>query len=222
MRRRARPYRLPRPGDAAPDRRLHLALIVVLACTLSPAAASGEWISLATGADVATFRVDQASPAGDSTIVVLRIDPEHWMLRLYCRSEAADQPRMTARKWCERYGLVAATNAGMFATDHTTHVGYLRSGAHINNSHRNRYQSVAAFCPREETTVSFRMFDLDVTPFESILEQYACIAQNLRLIKRPGENRWPQQPTAILSGQPLAPSRNAPSPGRPSGFASRR
>ncbi|MCK4413046.1 MAG: phosphodiester glycosidase family protein [Candidatus Eisenbacteria sp.] len=177
---------------------LTLALASALAVALLPPAACAEadWVSLAEGADLGTFRGDWPSPAGDSTIVVLRIDPEQWALRLFCASESADQSRMTARQWCTRYGLVAAINAGMFATDHTTHVGYLRAGAHINNSRCNRYQSVAAFCPRAETVDSFRMFDLDATSFESILERYACVVQNLRLIKRPGENRWPQQQKA--------------------------
>jgi hypothetical protein len=160
------------------------------------AVAADEWTLLGPGAELASFRIDHPTSAGDSTIVVLRADPEHWTLRLYCRSEAADQERITAGQWCERYGLVAATNAGMFATDLTTHVGYLRSSAHVNNSHRNRYQSVAAFCPREPQVARFRIYDLDVTPFEEILGRYACVVQNLRLIKRPGENRWSQQPKA--------------------------
>lgn len=161
-----------------------------------PMPPGANWTSLARGLELGRFHGDWPSPARDSTIIVLRVDPEHWEPRLFCASESADQSQMTARQWCQRYGLVAATNAGMFATDHQTHVGYLRAGAHINNNHRNSYQSIAAFCPRDRSSAPFRIFDLDATPFETISAGYACIVQNLRLIKRPGENRWSQQPKA--------------------------
>ena len=38
-------------------------------------------------------------------------------------------------------------NAGMFDSDHKTHVGHLGSKVHVNSSHVNKYMSVAAFDP---------------------------------------------------------------------------
>lgn len=38
-----------------------------------------------------------------------------------------------------------------------------------------------------------RIMDLDLESKDALLENYECIAQNLRLIKRPGINRWSQQ-----------------------------
>ncbi len=55
----------------------------------------------------------------------------------------------------------AAINAGMFSTDGKTHVGYMRSGDHVNSSKHNSYQSVAAFNPRDASEATFRIFDLD-------------------------------------------------------------
>ncbi len=86
----------------------------------------------------------------------------------------------------------------MFATDYRTHVGYLRAGDHVNNGRFNKYQSVAAFGPERTGLPRFRIFDLDApgTRREAILRDYSSAVQNLRLIKRPGENRWSRQKKA--------------------------
>jgi hypothetical protein len=56
--------------------------------------------------------------------------------------------------------------------------------------------SVAAFDPKKGKGLpQFRIFDLDdpnVT-MGNIRRNFASVVQNLRLIKRPGENRWPRQ-----------------------------
>jgi hypothetical protein len=51
------------------------------------------------------------------------------------------------------------------------------------------------FRPRSESA-AFRIVDLDVpgASFDSLLTQYDGIVQNLRLIKRPRENRWSPLP----------------------------
>jgi len=85
----------------------------------------------------------------------------------------------------------------MFGTDYTTHVGYLVSKGHVNNNHVNRYLSVAAFNPKKgkKGLPEFRIFDLDDpgTTMDTIRDNFSSIVQNLRLIKRPEENRWRQQ-----------------------------
>ena len=111
----------------------------------------------------------------------------------------------------------------MFGTDQKTHLGYLRYREHINNSHQNSYQSVAAFDPRDSAGTSrFRIFDLDApgVTFRGILKDYASAVQNLRLVKRPGRNQWGQQERkwseAALGARPKIeflktnPSREAP------------
>jgi hypothetical protein len=145
--------------------------------------------------ELGEFEVDVPTVSGDSTVVVLRVDPVRWDVRLCCATEEEDGRRMTAEQWCESRGLVAAINAGMFATDYRTHVGYLRSGSHVNSSALNQYKSVAAFDPVEADAPAFRIFDLDDADpsFDEINKAYGSVVQNLRLIKRPGSNRWEQQ-----------------------------
>ena len=136
------------------------------------------------------------SSIGDSRITIVRIDPHLWELAFIGLSQTGESTGHTARGWCQSQGLTAAINAGMFASDYKTHLGYLQFRGHVNSSHVNGYQSVAAFDPKNPSgTRPFRIFDLDEpgVTMQAILHDYASAAQNLRLIKRPGANRWSQQ-----------------------------
>ena len=171
-------------------------VLLLLSLLLTPPAmAAGKWQSLAPGMELGRFSASQPSSAGDSRITVLRIDPDLWALEFIGLSldDAADG--QTARQWSEAHGLTAAINAGMFGTDYSTHIGYLRFRDHVNNDNVNVYQSVAAFDPRREGLPRFRIFDLDSpgVSIQTILQDYASAVQNLRLIKRPGLNQWSQQ-----------------------------
>ena len=161
----------------------------------SPGMAYGPWQTLAPGMDLGSFPASQPSNSGDSRITVLRIDPDLWSLEMIGVGVGEDSSGQTARQWSKIYGLAAAINAGMFATDYRTHVGYLRYRDHLNNDNVNGYQSVAAFDPRRAGLPRFRIFDLDSpgVSMKTILQDYASAVQNLRLIKRPGQNRWKQQ-----------------------------
>jgi len=151
------------------------------------------WDSLDVGLELGRFKVKAEAPIGDSTIVVLRIDPAIWELRLLSVSETGEPSGCTARQWCQKHNLVAAINAGMFMTDYRTHVGYMKSGDHINCASVNSYESVAAFARLRPDIPEYRLFDLDEIHLDSVNALYGGVVQNLRLIKRPRENRWSQQ-----------------------------
>jgi hypothetical protein len=150
------------------------------------------WRSLAPGMDLAYVGPGMTNSPG---IAVLRIDLKHWELEVMGSSQTGESGGHTAREWCETRRYTAAINAGMFATDARTHLGYLRFQGHVNNGQGNAYQSVAAFDPREPGSAVFRIFDLDAPGISllTILKNYAGVVQNLRLIKRPGLNQWGQQ-----------------------------
>ena len=170
-----------------------LALALFAVVTAVPVARA-EWRSLAPGLDLGSFA--GKGSAKDVELIVLRVDPAKWELGVHGVTAHGLDAGLTAKEWCERQGLVAAINAGMYATDTRTHVGYLRDGKHLNSSHRNSYQSIAVFRPRGKDAPAFRIVDLDVpeASFDSLLARYDGVVQNLRLIKRPRENRWSQQP----------------------------
>lgn len=163
---------------------------------LTPSTFAGTinpWRQLSNGLELASFRVNSDSAAVDSTITVLRINPAKYELKLLSRSGTGEPNNLTAKEWCEKYNLIAAINAGMFASDFVTHVGYMKSDTHVNSKHINSYQSVAAFNPIRVGEPAFRIFDLDADSMSSIIQNYKCLVQNLRLIKRPGNNQWAQQ-----------------------------
>lgn len=158
--------------------------------------ATTGWQTLAPGMELRYVTAKAPSSAGDSRIAVLRMDPDLWELAVVGTSQAGESSSHTAREWCQKQKFAAAINAGMFAADQKTHLGYLRSQQHVLSAHQNKYQSVAAFDPRDPAaTPRFRILDLDApgTTFQSILRDYASVVQNLRLVKRPGLNQWGQQ-----------------------------
>jgi hypothetical protein len=156
-----------------------------------------DWTALASGAEIAEFKISEGTPAGDSTFVVIRIDPGEWNPRILALSNADDDRPLTALEWVEKTGLPIVTNAGMFAMDRSTHVGYMRTAdGHVNSDGVNHYKSAAAFAPMRAGIPAFRIFDLDRTPMDTVQARYQGVVQNLRLIKRPGENRWSEMALA--------------------------
>ena len=141
------------------------------------------------------FPANEPGSSGNPVITVLRIDPKLWSLEFAGLTLTDESSGLSARQWSKASGFTAVINAGMFATDYRTHVGYLRYREHLNNDNVNAYQSVAAFDPRHDGLPRFRIFDLDSpgVSMGAILRDYASAVQNLRLIKRPGWNRWRQQ-----------------------------
>ena len=168
--------------------RVFAAFAAVTWAAAAPAAAG--WRTLEPGLELGTF--DLSPPFAGAKLTALRIDPAAWDVGAYCASEYGLDTGRTTPEWCEALDLAAAINAGMYATDFQTHVGYLRNGKHVNSSHRNAYKSVAVCRPRREGLPPFRIVDLDVpgASMDSLIAGYGTVVQNLRLIKRPRENRW--------------------------------
>jgi len=168
------------------------ALVAALAVAI-PAAAEQPWTELSQGLEIGRFDVDGTADPESGAITVLRVHPALWDLRIF--SNPGDDPdgNRSVRECLEEEELVVAVNAGMYATDYVTHLGYLGCGEDRNNPRVNAYRSVAAFRPRTSDAAPFRIFDLDEIDFSEIRGRYECLVQNLRLIKRSRENRWPQQ-----------------------------
>lgn len=174
--------------------------LLVLLAALAPggtAHAGVAWKALAPGLELATLVVSPPAPVGDSRITVVRADPGLWSLAVVGQTFTGDEQGKTAREFAATHDLVLAINAGMFASDYRTHVGYLASDGHVNCGKANDYQSVAAFDPVAPAggRPPFRIFDLDdpgVT-LDGIRRDYGSVVQNLRLIRRPGSNRWSAQ-----------------------------
>jgi len=147
---------------------------------------SAAWRLLAPGLELATFTV------GSASIQVLRSDPERWQTVALAVSELGGAPR-AARAGGAEFGLTAVINAGMYGDDLRTHTGHFRTGDHVNNPRWNQkdYRQAACFEPRESGLPRFVLMDLDMHPPAAFADRYDIVIQNIRLIRKPGENRWP-------------------------------
>jgi hypothetical protein len=176
-------------------KRLVLACVCAAAssCVAPDAGRAVDWREIAPGMDLATF--DASTGESGREITVVRIDPTRWSLELAGISQTNELAGKTAREWARSRGFAAAINAGMFDVDGVTHIGYLRAGEHAQGRRVGKYESLAAFDPRGEALAPFRIFDLDEpgVSVDAVLEDYGSVVQNLRLVKRPGENRWTPQ-----------------------------
>jgi len=169
-----------------------LVLYLNFAFTLFPSQES-TWQKLDRGLFLGRFIPTQKSFVGYSEILIIRIDPEIYSLRLLSASEL-NHSNLTVKQWCERYDLIGAINAGMFQTDYRSNVGYMKNFEHLNNPWVNpSYHSVAAFNPVNKNNSKFRIYDTDETNIQDVISRYHTVIQNLRLIKSPARNRWSQQ-----------------------------
>ncbi|MBN1997579.1 phosphodiester glycosidase family protein [candidate division KSB1 bacterium] len=151
------------------------------------------WKELDPGLSTGEFESPRKSTVGDSKIIILKIKPSVYSLKLFCAGEL-NHANLTVREWCEKYKLVGAINAGMFQADYKSNVGYMKNYDYMNNPKINKYFSVAAFNPiNPEKNASFYIFDIDETNMQGIIKSYHTVIQNLRLMKRPATNRWSQQ-----------------------------
>jgi hypothetical protein len=172
-----------------------------LALGASGGSASGPqtWKEIAVAVEYATFRLVETPEHGDGLLHVVRVDPGRTWLRVVLASEEG-VPNRTAGNWAEGLGLTVAINAGMFATDHRSNVGYLRRGSHLNQPRWSpKYQSVLTFghpripsSRREPSPLASqaRLIDLDAKTALGEVQSSHTVIQNLRLIRGPGVNVW--------------------------------
>ena len=174
-----------------------ISALIGLSITFVLGQSAGEWEELTAGMERGVFYTQQLTEGrNDSSwaINVIRIDPDYFELIFLDRSQTPNKDSKTAKNWSMEYGLAAVINGGMFEPDQITHTGYCKDGNHINNDQWREYESIAAFAPKNTMDASFQIFDRDrISSLDNIFNSYNGVVQNLRLIKRSRENRWPQQ-----------------------------
>ena len=176
----------------------HLARFIVLLgavawMALSPAFSVGEespWRKVDEGLFIGEFDPLIRSNVKDSKITIIKVDPKYYSFRLLSASEQG-RVKMTVRKWCEKFGLVAAVNAGMYLKDGFTNVGFMKNFNHLNNPQLNKaYWAVLAFNPTEPKLPAIQIIDLRCQDFESLAPKYQTLIQNIRMISCRQENVW--------------------------------
>ena len=145
------------------------------------------------------FQAKKKSDISESEIIIIKIDPNLYNINLFSANQY-NHGNLTVEEWAERYNLIISLNAGMFQEDYSSNVGYMKEFNYINNPYINSYQSIAAFNPKDSTEKQFKIFDIEKyngkinkNEIRDIISNYNSVIQNLRLIKRPAENRWSQK-----------------------------
>jgi hypothetical protein len=156
----------------------------------APHAPASPWERLEPGLELGVLTAPHPSSQGDSKIHVLRIDPHRFELRLLNASAPGQGEELTAREWSRRHDLVAAVNAGMYAEDHRTSVGLMRTRAHVNNPRLTRDKAVLAFDPQSPGMPPVKLIDRGCDDFEAWKTHYGAFVQSIRMVSCKGENVW--------------------------------
>jgi len=167
--------------------------LALLGLMVAGAALAGEplpWLEIEPGLEATRFDTRSRLSAAKGDLIVLRVDPTKWDLKVLTTARDGDGVERNVRQWCADFELSVAINAGMFQEDNTTHVGFCQIDGEIINRFANNYKSAMAIDPVDPADPSFRIFDLDEVPLKEVRARYGTVLQNLRLIKRPRQNRW--------------------------------
>ena len=147
-----------------------------------------ESIELDSGFIIENYKVERYEKFVD--ILIISINPDKYDLEIFNSSDK----NASLKDISSENGYVLIFNAGMFDVDYKTSMGYMKNNGEILNSRNHpNYESLMVFNPNVDNIPSFYIYDSDETSFDSIIKQYDSVVENLRLIKRPGINRWPKQ-----------------------------
>lgn len=161
-----------------------------------PAAAEPiAWRRLEPGLELGTARSPIASPAGDSLIRILRIDPTRFALQLLNASASPDGTRYSARQWAEKHGLVAAINASLYQTDYRSSVSLMKSRQHTNNPRLSKHNAVLLFDRLDDGVPPVQIVDRTCRDLGALQPHYGSLVQSIRMISCHGANVWSPQPT---------------------------
>jgi uncharacterized protein YigE (DUF2233 family) len=169
-------------------------ILICLAVVFSDAMSkNGLWRKVEDGLFLGQVDPLYETPVKDSKIIILKISPRHYSLKLLCASELG-KIRLTPKEWCKKYNLIAAINAGMYQKDGLTNVGYMKNYSHLNNPRLNSaYKAVLAFNRVDWGVPEVQIIDLKCQEFETLRPKYQTFVQGIRMISCNQENVWSKQ-----------------------------
>jgi hypothetical protein len=147
------------------------------------------WEALEPGLEVRAFDGPRGAP-GDGKIVVVRIDPARFELRLLNASAPGQGTASTARSWSERAGASAAINASMYQEDYRTSVSLMRTRDHVNQRRVSKDRSALVFDPIDRGLPPVRMIDRDCEDLDRTARSYGTVVQSIRMVSCERRNVW--------------------------------
>jgi uncharacterized protein YigE (DUF2233 family) len=149
------------------------------------------WQHLQDGVAYAAVPFVERPSHGDGLLHVVRIDPRRARVLAFTSGSEDIRPQ-TAADWATQRKLAVVINAGMYEPDHLTHTGYFRVEGQTNSAQWLPSYKSALLLPGRAAEASAQIIDLDREDSSSLMKREGAVAQNLRLIRAPGINMWPQ------------------------------
>ena len=171
---------------------------LTLLLVIDTARVEGEtspWREVDDGLLIGEFEAHPNCGSSDTKILILKIDPQKYAFKLMSASEH-DGRKMTLKEWVEKYGVVAAFNAGMYQEDGITSVGFMQNFKHVNNSRLNKNKAVLAFNPVDPSVPEIQIIDRECQDFENLKGKYRTFVQSIRMVSCEQQNVWSPQPAA--------------------------
>lgn len=150
------------------------------------------WEKIDEGLYYAAYDAPMKSKFGDSKINILKIAPSLYNLNLLTAQENDGKTR-TAKDWLDQKKQIAVINAGMYMTDHSTNVGYMKNFDVINNGRVSRDNTIVAFNRKNDSVPEFQIIDLKCQNWEQLKTQYNSFTQSIRMMDCNQKNKWSQQ-----------------------------
>ena len=179
-------------GSACAVVLLGVAALLPIPATADPAGVT--WELLEPGLEFASAPSPIASTSGDSRINIVRIDPARFDLQLLNSSASPDGARHTAKEWSQRYNLVAAINASLYQTDHSTSVSLMKSRTHTNNPRLSSHNAVLLFDRLDDAVPPVQIVDRTCRNLSDVQGRYGGMVQSIRMVSCNRLNVWSQQP----------------------------
>jgi hypothetical protein len=170
---------------------------LLLLWLLCPGALAGEnpWQHIDPGLSLGKFTPTLKSGLQERDVVILKMDPQVYALKLLCASEHGGRLR-TTKEWAEEFDLKAAINAGMYqASDFSKSTGYMKNYRHVNNPYIHPgYGAFLVFNSKDPELPDVQMIDRRLQEdWMPLMEKYDSVVQNYRMISFGKKRGWPRE-----------------------------
>ncbi|MDP8220680.1 MAG: phosphodiester glycosidase family protein [Candidatus Stygibacter frigidus] len=166
-------------------------ILLILMC--SAIIYAEDWQTISKGLEYGKFKLAVPSSSGNSTVDIVRINPDQYDFELLLASEHENKKR-TIETWADDFELIGGINAGMFQQDYLTNTGYLVNYQHSNNpSRHSSYKMYFACNPKEKGLPEAQMIDWRQPKASELCEKYHSVVQGIRMIATGGRNVWSKQ-----------------------------
>lgn len=163
--------------------------LLLVALTAAPPALT--WRTLSPGVEATEVPLGTRSDIGDSIVTVVRVDPTLLQVTVLAAKTLELVGGKPARQWLEDSRLLVVTNAGMFAADRLSTVGYGRAGATtLNPKWKPEYGAALVAGPRKPGLPEVRILDRDCDDLAKESANYQYVIQSIRMIDCKGRNSW--------------------------------